>query len=638
MTISPYGAMRTHGAGGLTADDVGTEVAIAGWVATRRDHGGVVFLDLRDRSGVVQVVADPDVASGVVADAQRLRDEWVVRVHGSVRVRPDGMRNPKLATGDIEVAASRIEILSESRTPPFPVEDDVEAGEDLRLTHRYVDLRRPRMARNLAMRSHALSVIRRVMERHGFLEVETPQLTRPTPEGARDFLVPSRIRPRESYALPQSPQLFKQLLMVGGVERYYQIARCFRDEDLRADRQPEFTQLDVELSFGDEEDVYALMEELYGELWSDVLGIELPTPFPRLTYAEAMRRFGSDKPDMRFALELVDLSEVLRGTGVGVFSGALSEGGSVVALCVPSGEPLTRRELDGWVEWAKQRGAGGLAWGFVEPPAKDEDGSDGARDGGGDGAGEGGGAGALTLRSPLSKFLTAEEIAAIIAVCGAQSGDTVLFAAGATDASRTLMGALRVALAERRGLIPAGDWRFVWVTEPPMFDAATDRAGRPTGGFVPNHHPFTAPGVEYVDTFEQDPGNATSRAYDIVLNGVELASGSIRIHDAELQRRVFRFLGIADEEAEAKFGFLLRGLAHGVPPHGGIAPGIDRTIMLMAGEDSIREVIAFPKTQSGACPLTDAPAPYDEGALSELGLRLLPAPPSAPAASSGREA
>ncbi len=614
MTISPYGAMRSHGAGGLSASDVGTEVAVAGWVATRRDHGGVVFLDLRDRTGVVQVVADPDVADGVVADAQRLRDEWVVRVHGSVRTRPEGMRNPKLPTGDIEVAATRIEILSESRTPPFPVEDDVEAGEDLRLTHRYVDLRRPRMARNLALRSRALSVIRRVMERHGFLEVETPQLTRPTPEGARDFLVPSRIRPRESYALPQSPQLFKQLLMVGGVERYYQIARCFRDEDLRADRQPEFTQLDVEMSFGDEEDVYALMEELYAELWSDVLGVELATPFPRLTYAEAMRRFGSDKPDLRFAVELVDLSEVLHGTGVGVFSGALDAGGSVIALCVPSGDPLTRRELDGWVEWAKQRGAGGLAWGFVERPEQD-----------GDAVGD---PDALTLRSPLSKFLTAEEIAAIIAACGASEGDTVLFAAGATEASRTLMGSLRVALAAQRGLIPDGEWRFVWVTEPPMFDAATDRAGRPTGGFVPNHHPFTAPGVDFVDTFEQDPASATSRAYDIVLNGVELASGSIRIHDAELQRRVFRFLGIADDEAEAKFGFLLRGLAHGVPPHGGIAPGIDRTIMLMAGEDSIREVIAFPKTQSGACPLTDAPAPYAEEALSELGLRLLPAPPS----------
>jgi aspartyl-tRNA synthetase len=607
VSITPYGAMRSHANGILRAEDAGDEVQVAGWIATRRDHGGVVFLDLRDRTGVVQVVADPAVADGVVEAAQRLRDEWVVRVRGTVRLRPDGMRNPKIPTGDVEVAATSIEVLSESKTPPFPVEDDVEVGEDLRLLHRYVDLRRPRMARNLALRSQALSVIRRIMERHGFLEVETPQLTRPTPEGARDFLVPSRIRPRESYALPQSPQLFKQLLMVGGVERYYQIARCFRDEDLRADRQPEFTQLDVELSFGDEEDIFALMEELYAELWSTCLGVSLPTPFPRLTYSEAMARFGSDKPDLRFALELIDLSEVLRGTGVGVFAGALSEGGSVIALCVPAGEPLTRRELDGWVEWAKARGAGGLAWGVVEVG---EDGSS-------------------TLRSPLTKFLTAVEIAGILAACGAATGDTVLFAAGATGASLSLMGALRVALASARGMIPDGEWRFLWVTEPPMFDAATDRAGRPTGGWVPNHHPFTAPAQEHLATFEDDPGAATTRAYDIVLNGVELASGSIRIHDAELQRRVFRFLGISDEDAEAKFGFLLRGLAHGVPPHGGIAPGIDRTIMLMAGEDSIREVIAFPKTQSGACPLTDAPAPYDEGALTDLGLRLLPQPPRA---------
>jgi aspartyl-tRNA synthetase len=608
VSITPYGAMRSHGAGTLTSAEDGNEVRLAGWVATRRDHGGVVFIDLRDRSGVVQVVADPEVAAGVVEAAQRLRGEWVVRVVGSVRMRPEGMRNPRLATGDVEVAARSIEVLSESRTPPFPVEDDVEAGEDLRLLHRYVDLRRPRMARNLALRSRVLSVIRTVMERHGFLEVETPQLTRPTPEGARDFLVPSRIRPRESYALPQSPQLFKQLLMVGGVERYYQIARCFRDEDLRADRQPEFTQLDVELSFCDEEDVYGLMEELFGQLWRECLGVELAMPFPRMTYAEAMGRFGSDKPDLRYGLELVDLSSVLAGTGVGVFAGALADGGSVVAIAVPSGEPLTRRELDGWVEWAKARGAGGLAWGVVED----------------------GGDGVSTLRSPLAKFLSAEEIAGILRACAAKTGDTVLFAAGPTDATRGLMGALRVALAAQRGLVPAGEWRFLWVTEPPMFDAETDRAGRPTGGWVPNHHPFTAPGAAFVDTFDTDPGSATSRAYDIVLNGVELASGSIRIHDADLQRRVFRFLGISDADAEAKFGFLLRGLAHGVPPHGGIAPGIDRTVMLMAGEDSIREVIAFPKTQSGACPLTDAPAPYDEAALTELGLRLIPEPPRVP--------
>jgi aspartyl-tRNA synthetase len=605
VSITPYGAMRTHGAGTISSDDIGHEVRVAGWVATRRDHGGVVFVDLRDRSGTIQAVADPEVTAGIVESAQRLRDEWVIAVTGVVRARPEGMRNPRITTGDIEIAISDLEVLSESRTPPFPVDDAVEAGEDLRLTHRYVDLRRPRMAANLRLRSRVLSIIRQVMERHDFLEVETPQLTRPTPEGARDFLVPSRIRPRESYALPQSPQLFKQLLMVGGVERYYQIARCFRDEDLRADRQPEFTQLDVELSFGDEEDVYALMEELYAELWREALGIDVPTPFQRLTYRDALRRFGSDKPDLRFAMELIDLSGTLAGTGVSVFAGALDAGGSVVALCVPAGEPLTRRELDGLVDWARQRGAGGLAWGFVEPDEQ----------------------GGSTLRSPLAKFLTPAEIAAILTDCGATDGDTLLFAAGPDTHTFELMGALRVMLAQQRGLIPDGRWEFVWITEPPMFDPATDRAGRPTGGYVPNHHPFTAPGAEWVDSFEQQPEAATARAYDIVLNGVELASGSIRIHDAQLQRRVFRFLGISDEQAEEKFGFLLRGLAHGVPPHGGIAPGIDRTVMLMAGEDSIREVIAFPKTQSGACPLTDAPAPYDEGSLVELGLRLLPALP-----------
>jgi aspartyl-tRNA synthetase len=604
VSITPFGAMRTHGAGTLTTADVGDEVVLAGWVWSRRDHGGVMFVDLRDRSGVVQVVADPALSDGIVEVAQRLRDEWVVRIIGVVRARPEGMRNTRIATGDVEVAITALEVLSESRTPPFPVDDATNVGEDLRLLHRYVDLRRPRMAANLALRARALSVIRRVMERHGFLEIETPQLTRPTPEGARDFLVPSRIRPRETYALPQSPQLFKQLLMVGGVERYYQIARCFRDEDMRADRQPEFTQLDVELSFGDEEDVYALMEELYGELWSDVLGVELTVPFPRLTFAEALRRFGSDKPDLRYGMELIDLSATLSGTGVGVFRGVLDEGGSVIALCVPAGEPLTRRELDGWVEWAKQRGAGGLAWGFVE-------------------AGEDGG---VTLRSPLAKFLSEAEIAAIITSCAASVGDTVLFLAGPTRATQVLGGALRVALAAQRGLVPEGQWAFVWITEPPMFDASTDRSGRPDGGWVPNHHPFTAPATQWIDTFETDPAGATARAYDIVLNGVELASGSIRIHDAELQRRVLRFLGISDEAAEAKFGFLLRGLAHGVPPHGGIAPGIDRTIMLMAGEDSIREVIAFPKTQSGTCLLTDAPAAYDEGALADVGLRLAPSP------------
>ncbi len=602
MTITPFGALRSHGAGTLTAADAGTEVRLAGWVDTRRDHGGVLFLDLRDRSGVVQLVLDPAAASGAAELGHRVRDEWVVRATGTVRARPEGMRNPRLATGDVEIAVTDLEVLSEARTPPFPVADDVGVGEELRLHHRYLDLRRPRMARNLALRARVTSTIRRVMERHGFLEVETPQLTRATPEGARDFLVPSRVRPRETYALPQSPQLFKQLLMVAGVERYFQIARCFRDEDSRADRQPEFTQLDVELSFGDEHDVQELMEELHVEILAEALGVDVPRPFPRMTYAEAMRRFGSDKPDLRYGLELVDLSEVLAGSGAAVLAGAIADGGSVVAVTVPaSAGSLSRKDLDGWTEWARARGAGGLAWGVVE-------------------AGDAG----TTLRSPLAKFLGAEEIAGILAACDAGVGDTVLMAAGPTTATRELMGALRVALADALGLVPAGEWRFLWVVEPPMFDPETDRAGRPTGGWTPNHHPFTSPAPEWLDRFEQDPGAATARGYDLVLNGVELGSGSIRIHDAEVQRRVFRFLGIGDDEAEEKFGFLLRGLAHGVPPHGGIATGLDRTVMLLAGEDTIRDVIAFPKTQSGACPLTDAPAPYDAQALADLGLRLAP--------------
>jgi aspartyl-tRNA synthetase len=609
VSINSYGAVRTHGAGTLRAEHDGETITVAGWVDTRRDHGGVAFLDLRDRSGLVQVVADPE-AGDALAAAHRVRTEWVVRVTGTVRMRPEGMRNDKLGTGDVEVAASSIEVLSEAETPPFPIEDGIDVSEELRLKHRYVDLRRPRMASNLQLRAQVVRTIRRVMDDHGFIDVETPQLTRPTPEGARDFLVPSRLQPGESYALPQSPQLFKQLLMVAGIERYYQIARCFRDENLRADRQPEFTQLDLELSFGDEEDIYGLMEEMFVRIWDEVLGEPLPTPFPRMRFEEAMARFGTDKPDLRFGVELADLGEVFADTEVGVFEGVLGSGGSVIALALPAGGELTRREFDAWIEWAKRRGAKGLAWGVVEA--------------GGDGAD------VPTLRSPLTKFMTDAEVAGVIAATGAEVGDAVFFGAGPTRFARQLMGALRVALAEDRGLIPEGRWEFVWVVEPPMFDPAADSddpSAATADGWVPNHHPFTAPAPAFVDDFEQRPGEATTRAYDIVLNGVELASGSVRIHDAELQRRVFRFLGISDEDAEEKFGFLLRGFAYGVPPHCGIAPGLDRLVMLLCGEDSIREVIAFPKTQTGSDPMTDAPAPYDEVGLRELGLRLAPQPP-----------
>ena len=612
MSITPYGALRTHGTGTLRSEHVGETVTLAGWVDTRRDHGGVAFLDLRDRSGLVQVVADPEASEALEA-AHRVRSEWVIKVTGTVRARPEGMRNDKLATGDVEVAATAIEVLSEAQTPPFPVEDGIEVSEELRLHHRYVDLRRPRMARNLMIRSQVVSIIRRVMDRNGFVDVETPQLTRPTPEGARDFLVPSRLQPGESYALPQSPQIFKQLLMVAGIERYYQIARCFRDENLRADRQPEFTQLDVELSFGDEEDVYGIMEELFAEIWREILDVELPLPFPRLTFEESMRRFGTDKPDLRFGMELADLGAVFADTEVGVFKGALEGGGSVIAVALPGGGELTRREFDEWTEWAKRRGAKGLAWGVVEP------GPDGAD--------------APTLRSPLTKFMSDAEVAGVITAADAQVGDAIFFGAGPTRFVRGLMGALRVALAGDRGLIPdalaEARWEFVWITEPPMFDPAEesdDPTAATSEGWVPNHHPFTSPAPEFIDDFEQRPGEATTRAYDIVLNGTELASGSVRIHDADLQRRVFRFLGISDEVAQERFGFLLRGLGYGTPPHCGIAPGLDRVVMLLVGADSIREVIAFPKTQTGACPLAGAPAPYDEDALTELGLRLAPTP------------
>ncbi len=596
--MNAFGSMRSHGAGTIRADHDGQEVVLAGWVARRRDHGGVAFLDLRDGSGVCQVVADP-TAGEALAAAHDVRNEYVIRVTGTVRTRPEGQANEKLATGEVEVAASSLEVLSAAATPPFPVEDGIDTDESVRLTHRYVDLRRDELAKKIRTRATVTSIMRRVMEANGFLDIETPILTRSTPEGARDFLVPSRLQARSFYALPQSPQIFKQLLMVAGYERYYQIARCFRDEDLRADRQPEFTQLDVEASFIDEEDVYALCEELMVALWREVLDVELPVPFPRMPYEEAMRRFGSDKPDLRFDLELVDLGEVLADTGVGVFKGVLDDGGSVVAVSLPGGGELTRKEFDGWIEFAKRRGAKGLAWGVVED----------------------GEAGTPTLRSPLTKFMTDEEVAGIIAACEAAVGDAIFFGAGPTQFARELMGAVRVALAHDRGLVPAGEWRFVWVTEWPMFEWAEDEKR-----WDALHHPFTAPAEGTEGTFHDDPGPALARAYDLALNGTELGGGSIRIHDRGVQERVFELLGISAEDAEERFGFLLRGLSFGAPPHGGIAFGLDRIVMLMTGATSLRDVIPFPKTQSGGDPMTDAPAGVDEPQLTELGLRLLPPP------------
>ena len=592
--MNAHGSMRSHGAGTIRASDDGQEVVLAGWVARRRDHGGVAFLDLRDRSGVCQVVADPTAGEALQA-VHDVRNEYVVRVTGTVRTRPEGQANEKLATGEVEVFASAVEVLSAADTPPFPIEDGIETDEGVRLTHRYVDLRRDELATRIRARAQVTSIMRRVMERHGFLDIETPILTRSTPEGARDFLVPSRLQPRSFYALPQSPQLFKQLLMVSGFERYYQIARCFRDEDLRADRQPEFTQLDVEASFVDEEDIYGVCEELMVELWNDVLGQELAVPFPRMAYEESMRRFGSDKPDLRYAMELVDLDAVLADTGVGVFKGVLDGGGSVVAVCLPGGGELTRKEFDGWIDFAKKRGAKGLAWGVVE--------ADGA------------------LRSPLSKFMSEGEIAGILEACDASEGDAIFFGAGETQFARELMGALRVALAHDRGMVPEGEWRFVWVTDWPMFEWDED-AKR----WDALHHPFTAPAAEAADTFADDPGPALARAYDLALNGTELGGGSMRIHDRAMQEKVFELLGISKEDAEERFGFLLRGLSYGAPPHGGIAFGLDRIVMLMTGATSLRDVIPFPKTQSGGDPMTEAPAGIDTEQLTDLGLRILPPP------------
>ena len=593
MTRPLLGAMRTHACGELRLDHAGTQVRLGGWVARRRDHGGVIFLDLRDASGVVQVVVRPDEAPAAAA----IRNEDCVRVAGTVRARPAGNENPELPTGEVEIAADGVEVLAPSKTPPFPLEGRSDADENLRLQYRYLDLRRPGARRGLEIRAQANAILRRVLADRAFLEVETPYLTKSTPEGARDFLVTTHLAPGQFYALPQSPQLFKQLLMVAGIERYYQIVRCFRDEALRADRQPEFTQLDLEISFLDEEDVYALGEELMAAVWRDVLGVELEAPFVRLTYAEAMGRFGTDKPDLRYGMELLDLGPVFAGTGVGVFAAALEARGSVLGLRVEGGADLTRRQLDALTEQARARGARGLAWVAVEEQG---------------------------LRSPLDKFFTDAEREGLRQATGAQPGDLLLLAADRTRVAQTVLGDLRVRLAAERGLVPEGRWAFLWVTEFPMFEW-DEEAKR----WDPAHHPFTAPAPKWADTFMEAPEEATARAYDMVLNGYELGSGSIRIHRADVQRRVFDALGISPEEAEERFGFFLKGLTYGAPPHGGFAFGLDRLYMLLGGAPSIRDVITFPKTQSGADPLTGAPTPIPPEQLAEVRLRPLD-PPSKP--------
>ncbi|CKP08154.1 aspartyl-tRNA synthetase [Mycobacterium tuberculosis] len=587
--------LRSHAAGLLREGDAGQQVTLAGWVARRRDHGGVIFIDLRDASGIAQVVFRDPQDTEVLAQAHRLRAEFCVSVAGVVEIRPEGNANPEIATGEIEVNATSLTVLGECA--PLPFQLDEPAGEELRLKYRYLDLRRDDPAAAIRLRSRVNAAARAVLARHDFVEIETPTITRSTPEGARDFLVPARLHPGSFYALPQSPQLFKQLLMVAGMERYYQIARCYRDEDFRADRQPEFTQLDMEMSFVDAEDIIAISEEVLTELWA-LIGYRIPTPIPRIGYAEAMRRFGTDKPDLRFGLELVECTDFFSDTTFRVFQAPY-----VGAVVMPGGASQPRRTLDGWQDWAKQRGHRGLAYVLV------------AEDG--------------TLGGPVAKNLTEAERTGLADHVGAKPGDCIFFSAGPVKSSRALLGAARVEIANRLGLIDPDAWAFVWVVDPPLFEPADEAtaAGEVavgSGAWTAVHHAFTAPKPEWEDRIESDTGSVLADAYDIVCNGHEIGGGSVRIHRRDIQERVFAVMGLDKAEAEEKFGFLLEAFMFGAPPHGGIAFGWDRTTALLAGMDSIREVIAFPKTGGGGDPLTDAPAPITAQQRKESGIDAQP--------------
>ena len=580
--------IRTHEAGTLRASDAGHPVTLAGWVASRRDHGGVAFIDLRDASGIVQVVVRDDEI------AHDLRNEWCIAVTGEVRRRVEGNVNPRIATGEIEVVASSVAVLNESGPLPFQIDEHVDVGEEARLKYRYLDLRRPGPAKALRLRSRVNRAARDVLDRHGFVEVETPTLTRSTPEGARDFLVPARLRPGSWYALPQSPQLFKQLLMVGGLERYYQIARCYRDEDFRADRQPEFTQLDLEMSFVSEDDVIAIAEDVLVEVWR-LIGHHISRPIPRMTYAEAMSRYGTDKPDLRFGLELTELTRYFKDTAFRVFQAPY-----VGAVVMPGGGAQSRRQFDAWQDWAKQRGARGLAYIVVD--AEEE------------------------LSGPVAKNLSESERGGLAAATGAQAGDAIFFAAGSPASARTVLGAARVEIARRLGLIDPNAWSFVWVVDAPLFElvAETDDVAVGSGAWTAVHHAFTSPKPDSMQTFDADPGSALASAYDIVCNGNEIGGGSIRIHRRDIQERVFAVMGLDKAQAEEKFGFLLEAFKYGAPPHGGIAFGWDRINALLSGAASIRDVIAFPKTGGGYDPLTAAPAPITPEQRRETGVDAKP--------------
>ena len=588
--------MRSHYCGVVDSGLIDQEIQLCGWAHRRRDHGGVIFVDLRDRSGLVQVVFDPDRPE-TFALAEQVRSEFVLQVRGRVRARPEGTINPELPTGEVEVLGLDLTLLNRADTPPFQLDEfGADASEEVRLRYRYIDLRRPEMQERLRLRSRVTQSLRRFLDEEGFLDIETPILTKSTPEGARDYLVPSRVHPGEFYALPQSPQLFKQLLMMSGMDRYYQIARCFRDEDLRADRQPEFTQLDIEVSFMDEQQLTGLMEQMIRRLFAEVLNEELPDPFPRMTYAEAMRRFGSDRPDLRVPLELIDVADLMADVDFKVFAGpAKDPEGRVVALRLPAGGTLTRKEIDEYTKYVGIYGAKGLAY------IKVNDWAGKGRDG---------------LQSPILKFLPDAAVQGIMERTAAADGDLIFFGADKATVVNESIGALRVRLGHDRGLLE-GTWRPLWVADFPMFERDPH-----TGRWVALHHPFTSPKDDQLDRLEADPAGCQSRAYDLVLNGTEVGGGSIRIHREDVQRRIFNLLGISDEEAQDRFGFLLDALRFGCPPHGGIAFGLDRLVMLMSGSQSIRDVIAFPKTQSASCLLTSAPSSVDEAQLKELALRI----------------
>jgi aspartyl-tRNA synthetase len=584
--------MRSHYCGELNESVIDQEVSLCGWVHRRRDHGGVIFVDLRDREGLVQVVFDPDTPETFM-QAERIRNEYVLRVIGKVRQRPEGTINADLATGQVEVLVTRLEVLNKSETPPFQIEDE-DVSEEHRLRYRYIDLRRPEMLRRLRLRSEITRILRYYLDNNGFLDIETPILTKATPEGARDYLVPSRTHPSAFFALPQSPQLFKQLLMVSGVDRYYQIVRCFRDEDLRADRQPEFTQLDIETTFLTEDQIMTLMEEMLRDVFAKVLEIALPDPFPRMSYAEAIERFGVDKPDLRIPLELVTVGDLMKDVEFKVFSGPANDAaGRVAALRLPAGGKLTRKEIDDYTKYVGIYGAKGLAYIKVNDLAAGREG----------------------LQSPILKFLPDDVIQGILDRTGAQDGDLIFFGADKAKIVDEALGALRVKLGHDLDMVERS-WRPLWVVDFPMFEW-DDKANRWTA----LHHPFTSPSTSDTKALEENPGESLSRAYDMILNGTEVGGGSIRIHKEEMQEAAFRVLGIDEEEAKDKFGFLLNALKYGCPPHGGIAFGLDRLVMLMTGAASIREVMAFPKTQTASCPLTEAPSAVDEAQLKELHIK-----------------